>query len=133
MSVVEHAISLPFRFTVAGAIEATSDQNKIWADRVLSVIGTTLGERMHAHTFGTKIYDQVFSTVTEASSGIIEGISKAFATWLPTLTLDNVITDYNEFTNQLFIEVRYKLPNNQDSQLTLGSVVIQTNSPIKEN
>ena len=42
----EKTLALPFSVDPYGKISVTSEQSKIWADRVRSVIGTTLRERV---------------------------------------------------------------------------------------
>ena len=57
----ERAISLPFSIDSYGNVASTKDQSKIWADRVRSVVGTTVGERLMRPDFGTSIPFATFS------------------------------------------------------------------------
>jgi phage baseplate assembly protein W len=49
----EKTIALPFSVDPYGKVTVASDQSKIWADRVRSVIGTFLRERVMRPEFGT--------------------------------------------------------------------------------
>ena len=51
----EIAMSLPFSIDPYGKVSSTTDQKKIWADKVRSVLGTALRERVMLPTFGTLI------------------------------------------------------------------------------
>jgi phage baseplate assembly protein W len=131
--VYEYAISLPFTITAYGTVDATGDQRKIWADRVLSAIGTGWGERVLRYEFGTKIHAEVYNTITAAESTIKLEVSRAFNEFLPLLTLDEVITTYSPETNSIKVDVTYKLPNQSEDTLTVGNVSIKGNLPPKEN
>jgi phage baseplate assembly protein W len=131
--VYEYAVSLPFTITAYGTVAATGDQRKIWADRVLSAVGTGWGERVLRYEFGTKIHTEVYSTITAAESAIKLEVSRAFNDFLPLLTLDEVITTYSPETNSIKVDVTYKLPNQSEDTLTVGNVSIKGNLPPKEN
>lgn len=129
----EHAISLPFTITAYGSVAETSEQNKIWADRVTSAIGTGWGERILRYEFGTKIHTEVYNTISAAESAIKLEVAQAFNKFLPLLTLDEVITAYSAETNSIKVEVTYKLPNQSQDTLVIGNVSIKGNLPPKEN
>ena len=129
----EYAVSLPFTITTYGTVGSTSDQRKIWADRVLSAIGTGWGERVLRYEFGTKIHTEVYGTITAAEAAIKLEIAQAFNKFLPLLTLDEVITTYSSAENTIKVEVTYKLPNQNEDTVTIGNVSLKGNLPPKEN
>lgn len=129
---LEQAISLPFTILPNGSVATTTDQSKIWADRVLSVIGTQPGERVHQPSFGSKIHEQVFGSVDAAQSGVTQAVEQAFMLHLPMLTLGEVKFAYDESQSALVINVSYYLPNDEVNEITVGAVTIDGNSPIKE-
>lgn len=129
----ESAVSLPFTLTAYGKVGDTTDQSKIWADRVSSIIGTGWGERLLRYEFGTKIHTEVYNTITAAEESIKSEIAGAFQSFLPLLTLTEVITSYSQDTNVISIDVRYKLPNQKETTISVGSVRIKGNLPPKEN
>ena len=129
----EVALSFPLTFTTQGVLETTTSQDKIWADRVLSVIGTGWGERILRQEFGTRIYKQQLSTVSEAETAITREVAEAFDTFLPSLILIDTITEFSLNTRTLSIDVLYKLPDETTSKLRVGTVVINNNLPPEEN
>jgi phage baseplate assembly protein W len=131
--VSESAISLPFTITAYGKIGDTTDQSKIWSDRVLSVIGTGWGQRLLRYEFGTKIHTEVYNTITAAEENIKIEVAAAFERFLPLLTLSEVITAYSQSTNQITVDVRYKLPNQEETTVSVGAVRIRGNLPPEEN
>ena len=131
--VSESAISLPFTITAYGKVGDTTDQAKIWSDRVLSVIGTGWGQRLLRYEFGTKIHTEVYNTITAAEENIRIEVAAAFERFLPLLTLSEVTTSYSQSTNQITVDVRYKLPNQEETTVSVGAVRIRGNLPPEEN
>jgi len=130
----EKAISLPFTLDVYGKIAVTTDQNKIWQDKVLSVIGTTMRERVMRPRFGTLIAAKTFDNETLAEAEIQSEVEYAFNTQLGLLTLRSVTSSYDSYTGNTSVEIVYDLPNNQTISTTVGLVSINGNSiPYQEN
>lgn len=116
----ETAISLPFSIDPYGKVAVAGSYSKIWADRVRSVLGTFLRERVHRPTFGTLIPYSLFDTQSAAAAEIEAEVQQAFATQLQPLTLEEVVVTADEYTNTLTAEVIYALPSTGD----LESVVL---------
>ena len=128
----ELALSLPFSVNPYGRISTTTERSKIWQDRVRSVIGTFLGERVMRPNFGADVVDAVHETSEEAVIIIETQVRQAFNTYLPTLTLTDVITNYDESTGIMEVEVVYSLPEatvEDVSSTTIGLVRIAGNLP----
>jgi len=128
----EKAISLPFSIDSFGAVGSTTEQPKIWADRVRSVLGTSLRERVMKPTFGTLIPFSLFNSVENAVHEIKDEVTKAFNKQLPLLKLTAVDVSQAQVTNELTISVTYALPNQEVAKTTIGYVSIQGNIPLYE-
>lgn len=128
----EVALSLPFSVDPYGSIKTTTDQPKIWADRVRSVLGTTLRERVMRPTMGTIIPFSLFNSEESAIAEIRAEVSKAFGEQLQLLTLEKVNVTSDSYTNVLNIEVIYGLPNNEIVSTIVGLVLIDGAKPIYE-
>ena len=83
----ESAIFLPFSINAYGNVSSTTSQSKVWADRVLSVIGTTIRERVMRPSFGTIIPYALFENSETASEEISAEVEKAFASQLTLLKI----------------------------------------------
>lgn len=132
---MEKALSLPFSIDPFGAVTVASDQRKIWADRVRSVVGTTLGERVMRPDFGGKIAFSVFNSQEDAAEAIRTTVSEVFNSQLPLLTLQDVATSFDELTGTVYADITYALPNEEIILTTnIGLIYIDgNNQPIKEN
>jgi len=128
----EKAISLPFLIDPYGRVASTQSQSKIWSDKVKSVLGTTLRERVMRPNFGTLIPYSLFNTETTAVSEIETEVTKAFVEQLSLLTLEKVNVTNNQYTNVLTIEVTYGLPNDEIVSTVVGLVLVQGTKPIYE-
>lgn len=124
---LELAIALPFKINQYGVVDKTSDTKKIWADRVLSVIGTHIGERIFRPSFGTSTATSLFSTVTAATEAIQKEVKSAFVTWLPTLGLDSIDVVFDDYTNEVKVEVVYSLPDGKGIESVVGVIAISEN------
>ena len=131
--VSEIAISLPFTISSYGTVAATSDQNKIWQDRVLSVLGTGLDERIMFPQFGSKLYTGLFNGSTagvdSATETIRNAIAEAFTTFLPLLSLTEVRTSFDTDEASLSVEVIYQLPNLTSVATNIGTINLNRNFP----
>ena len=129
----EIAMSLPFSLDAYGRITATESQQKIFADRVLSVIGTNLKERVMLVEFGTKVTSYLYGSIEKAISAIPEEIEQAFAKFLPSLTYSNTNVIYDEQTGTLLLDIIYELPNGETTSTILEIVAIASkNPPVQE-
>jgi phage baseplate assembly protein W len=128
----ETAISIPFSFDVFGKVSTTTDQKKIWSDRVRSVVGTNLRERLMRPEFGCLVPSSFMETQDMAASMISTEVSKAFSSQLQSLELQNVDTMFDESTGVIEVTVLYSLPNNDQIDTTVSFVYINSNQPIYE-
>ena len=118
----ERAISLPFSFDSSGALSYTTDEKKIWQDRVVLVIMTRLNERVMRPTFGSTTGNSVFESESTAESAIRQAISAGFAQWLKPLSLTNVTVTADPADGYLVATVQYKYEKEVNEQ----SVKIKT-------
>lgn len=127
----ESAIALPFAIDAFGSVNKSTDQSKIWADRVLSVIGTWSGERLFRPTFGSQVSKSLLSNVSTATEDVQKEISIAFANSLPRLQLSAIEVTIDS-PETVTVSVAYSLPDNNESQTTVGLVAISGNLPPSE-
>lgn len=128
--VPEVAISLPFSIDAYGKIGDTNEQPKIWADRVRSVIGTCLRERVMRPNFGTAIPFALFETSDSASLEVTTEVNSAFLKFLPTLSLKETIVNFDNTSNTISVSITYALPNDNIVTTTIGVVVLRNKLPL---
>lgn len=128
----EIAITLPFTITSYGKVQTTTDQKKIWADRVYSVLGTLITERVMRPDFGSNAAKEFLSTEEAMTIAVDDAARRAFITQLPSLTLEEVVSSYDKSSNILTIDISYSLPNKEVVYDTVGFAQIFGNNPITE-
>lgn len=130
----ERAITLPMSISPYGTIQSTKLQSKIWADRVLTVIGTAVGERVMRPDFGTDISRTLFNSVDKAESVIKVEVENAFIGFLPTLKLQDVVIKSEPETGTVILDIIYDLPNNNRQNTVVAiTAVASKNPPAQEN
>lgn len=131
----EVALTLPFTVNAYGAVNSTTDQSKIWADRVRSVIGTNIRERVMRPDFGTRVPMSFMETQSEAEALISTETEIGFARYLPLLSLQSTEVTYDYDLGQINVTITYALPNGDVDTTTLAGIIyLQGNQPsIKEN
>lgn len=118
----QRAISLPFSFDASGSVSYSSDEKKIWQDRVVLVVMTRLNERVMRPTFGSTASSALFESAAAASNTIKQAVATAFSNWLPDLILTEVVMSTDPTDGYLVAEIRYKYNQNENEQ----SVKIKT-------
>lgn len=132
---MEKALSLPFSVSPYGSLTYSTDQRKIWADRVRSVVGTTVGERVMRPDFGGEIAFSVFDSIEKASESVKENVKSLFVSQLPLLNLQKVNTSFDELTGTINADITYSLPNEEIVvTTTIGLIYLRGNAQAtKEN
>lgn len=131
--IVEKAIALPFAIDSYGNISTATNPKKIWEDRVKSVIGTMLDERVMRPNFGTDVPKLLWDSSEFAQGSIESEVRRAFLQHLPLLTLDEVVISYDEYTNIITANVVYSLPNDEETTVNVGIANINRNNPASED
>jgi len=131
-AVNEVAITLPFSISSYGKVQTTTDFRKIWADRVYSVIGTLITERVMRPDFGSDAAKELLSTEEAMVKTVEDGARIAFIKFLPSLTLEDLVASYDTSSNILKIDISYSLPNQETVYETIGFAQISGNNPITE-
>ena len=104
----ERAMSLPFSFDSSGSVSYTTDEKKIWQDRVVLVVMTRLHERVMRPTFGSEASNSLFENTSSASGLLKDTIATAFSNWLKDLILTDVSVYTDTTDGFLVAEIFYK-------------------------
>lgn len=132
-SVQPIAMTLPFSIDRFGNIATTTDQKKIWADRVRSAVGTALTQRVMRADFGTAIPQLLFDSVDVVREALEAEITLVFANYLSVLGFEELDIQYDDRQNVLSVEIKYRLPDNTEELVTLGVATLNGNEIIRED
>jgi hypothetical protein len=124
----ERTISFPFRMQ-EGSLVSTTDYQKIWQDRVLSAVGTAIGERpMDRVDYGTTLAKTLWANFDDVAEIASEQVPVAFSKHLTYLDLAgvDVYETYDDMLDlsSLEVDITYTLPNGDDvtSRAVVGSI-----------
>jgi phage baseplate assembly protein W len=131
--VSEIAVSLPFSVSEFGTISTTTSQEKIWADRVKTAVGTSVGERVMRPDYGTEVAATVFSTLEAAAEALKQQVELAFNRDLRLLSLVSTVVTLDETNSTLEAEITYALPNRTTEVVLLGFATLVGNLPLIED
>jgi phage-related minor tail protein len=130
----EIALTLPFSINPYGSVATTTDQSKIWADRVRFVIGTNLRERILDPEFGTLVPSAFMETADVAQTVIESEVERAFQSQLELLQFSSVDSSYDEYTNTTNVNIVYGLPNGEVTNTVVAvSYISGNNLSVEEN
>jgi phage baseplate assembly protein W len=118
------AISYPFTLNVFGETTSTTDQKKIYTDRVLTLLSTSIGERPMRPTYGTNLGLAMFENQGVAEVAIPAAIRSAIATWLPELTVNEInIKNFND-GGKVEVELLLTFPDYTTGTISIYSVTL---------
>lgn len=126
----QRAISLPFSFGSSGEVAFTTDDKKMWQDRVVLVVMTRLRERIMRPAFGTNIQDFTFESVDEAMAHIQQAVAIGFSNYLPSLQLTDVVGKIDSLDGNLNLEIYYKINTDDSDLVTIKTAIINRSGDI---
>ena len=127
----ELTISLPFRVDPFGKVASTSDQKKIWSDRVTTALGTLRDERPMRPEYGTLLSESLFEAEEFAISKAEAEVQRIFSEHLPLLKLTDVQVSIGA-DQTISIEVIYALPNAEEVTTVIGIATISPDTTLYE-
>ena len=118
------AISFPFTFDPFGVVETTSDQTKIYQDRVLTLLSTVKGERPMRPTYGTDVARAMFENQGDAKKAIDQAVRSAINTWIPEVEISAVNVFLADESGKVGVEVNVVLPDFTSTTINVLSTTL---------
>jgi phage baseplate assembly protein W len=118
-------MDLPFGVDPQGRIAFTTDPRQVLRNRVLSIIGTGIGERVMRPEYGTPLADMLFEGDDEVTTSIIiDDIRRAIEEYEPGVLIQDVFpTTTDGLDGIINLNVTYSAAN---SPLETVSVPVNT-------
>ena len=130
--ITERALTLPLQLDAFGRFASSSDQSKIWADRVRMVVGTNLRERLMRSEFGSLVPSAFMETQEMASVTITSEVEQAFSNQLQTLKLQSVDVSFDDYSGSTNVEITYDLPNGEQVSTVVAFIYLSGTQPFYE-
>jgi hypothetical protein len=117
-----YSVSLPFNISANGKIGIVADSSpKAWRDRVLTLLSTGINERVWYYNYGASLDGLLYETAGSATELGRRAITEMFASWIPQLSLLDVVSGYDSGTATLELTIIYKLPNGETDSVTIST------------
>jgi phage baseplate assembly protein W len=115
------SISYPYTLDGFGVVKATTDTNKIWIDRVLTLLSTRVGQRPILTEYGTDIDSALFENQNNFEAAVNQAIRQAIARWIPDIEVADlkVVAQGTDGVGQ--VNLTLTMPNS-----TLASLSVST-------
>jgi phage baseplate assembly protein W len=84
------AISYPYTLDGFGVVKPTTDVNKIYLDRVLTLLSTNIGQRPILTEYGTDIESALFENQNNFEAAVNQAIRQAIARWIPDIDVADI-------------------------------------------
>jgi phage baseplate assembly protein W len=118
------AISYPFTLDPFGVVEITQDQTKIYQDRILTLLSTSVGERPMRPTYGTNVAKAMFENQTDAKTAIDAAIRSAIGTWIPEVDVEAINISSFDPNGAVGVEVNVSLPDFTSTSINVLSTTL---------
>ena len=118
------AIAFPFTLDPFGKTTSSTNQKKIYQDRVLTLLSTAVGERPMRPNYGTNIGTAMFENQGKIEKAVNDAIRSAISKWLPELTVNKInIVGFLD-TGAVTVEINVTLPDFTEDSITVVSTTL---------
>ena len=124
------SISYPYTLDPFGVANVTEDQTKIYQDRILTLLSTAKGERPMRPTYGTDIARAMFENQGVVSAAIKSAILSAVNTWIPEVSVDNIIISGFEENGQVNVSLMVTLPDYTSTEVKVYTATLNPDSTV---
>lgn len=113
------AISYPFTMSSTGKIVATSDINKVYLDRLLTLISTLTKQRAMRPSYGVNLGKGVYENAGNMILGLESEIKEAITKWLPYIELVAYNSSESPDDGTIQIDISVRLPDNEETGMSV--------------
>ena len=124
------AISYPFTLDDSGKIEKTDQYNKIYLDRVLTLLSTNVRQRPILQSYGSDTGQVSFESGNAIEDDVTNIIKTAIGTWLPDLFVHQINVGVPDENGISSIDVVIRLPNGNMSAVSLTTATFNYDGEI---
>ncbi|MFZ9615375.1 MAG: GPW/gp25 family protein [Fluviibacter sp.] len=113
------AIKFPFSLDTYGRITPTTDDNKIYMDRVVTLLSTNIYQRPMNLTYGSDIGRALFESGGAYKRAIKEAITRAIYTYLPGIQIRSIYLVEVDQNGESRIDLTLALPSGDVETTTI--------------
>lgn len=126
------AISYPFDVDALGVLKSTQSIQKIYLDRLLTLLSTNPGQRPGLPEYGTDVLKALFENDNNLQISIRQAIQLAVAKWLPEISIDTIDISPTDSTGVSNVSITAILPNSTITTLSVNTSIFNIDGSITE-
>lgn len=131
-------VSYPFTLDAVGVLGSTDIVSKIYEDRLLTLLSTQVGQRPMRPTYGVDLSRAFFENeyivdagnVTTFKKAITEAIRNAVQTWIPDITIDDIIVENPGLNGVASLEILITVPGSISTSLNTTTAIFGNDGTI---
>ena len=115
------AINYPFTLDSLGKIVSTSDDNKIYLDKIMTLLSTMVGQRPMQPMYGTDILRALYECGEDYDLALRDAINRAMATFLPAVSVNYITIEEPDNTGVSKVTITFSFPDGSTNEVSLNS------------
>ena len=115
------AIRYPFILDTFGKIVSTEDSNKIYTDRVLSLLSTLVFNRPLDAEYGVDLTRALYENANEFDRAIVEAIIRALSKYMPKVKIEKVRVVPPNSLGEASLDIQLSYPDGTTEALSLSA------------
>jgi phage baseplate assembly protein W len=123
------AINFPFTLDTFGVLTPTTSANKIYLDRVLTLLSTNVGQRPMLPEYGIDWKVALFENEGDAKAATPGALRAAIARWIPDVKVNN-ITMKDQQDGIEYVTIELILPDNTITTLPVSTATFNLNGTV---
>lgn len=124
------AINYPYTLSPDGVVEITEQANKIWLDRLLTLLSTNVGQRPMLTSYGTDLMQALFENENVLDTSIKQAVTNAVRVWLPEIKVQSISTILPEYGGQAQVTITVMLPDSTIKTLNVSSALFSSDGTV---
>ena len=127
---VTTGIAYPYTIDPNGVVAAAGNNNKLYLDRVLTLVGTYIGQRPMMPDYGVDWSGALFENDNEARVAIPIAIRGAVAKWIPEVQVSEVNIKFDELEGIENVTLGLVLPNKTEITLNINTATFNMDGTV---
>lgn len=124
------AINYPFTLDPVGVVATTDRANKIWLDRLLTLLSTNVGQRPMLTSYGTDLMRALFENENVLDAAVKQAVNTAVTVWLPEIKISSISTVLPEYGGQAQVTITVILPDSTIKTLDVSSALFSSDGTV---
>lgn len=123
------AINFPFTFDTFGVLNTTTESNKLYLDRVLTLLSTNVGQRPMLPEYGVDWGVALFENEGDAKAATPAAIRAAISRWIPDVDVKS-ITMQDQQDGIEYVNIQLVLPDNTVTTLPVSTATFNLDGTV---